>query len=75
MKYKACHQSFLTVSDNRWSCGRATFQGNLTIKTSKTSNPFHNNIVLETIYRAHTPKNEVFRSQDLMLPAERTCSN
>ena len=36
----------LTVSDNRWSCGRAIFQGNPAIKTSKTSSPLHNNIVL-----------------------------
>ena len=27
------------------------------------------------IVRAHTPKNEVFSSQYLMLPAERACSN
>ena len=27
------------------------------------------------ISRAHTPKNEVFSSQYLMLPAERACSN
>ena len=28
-----------------------------------------------SVSRAHTPKNEVFSSQYLMLPAERTCSN
>ena len=27
------------------------------------------------IGRAQTPKNEVFSSQDLMLPSERACSN
>ena len=39
----------LTMSDNRWSCGQAIFQGNPAIKTSKTSSPLHNNIVLEIL--------------------------
>ena len=33
MKYNAWHRSFLTVSDNRWSCGRAILQGNPASKT------------------------------------------
>ena len=40
---------FLTVNDNRWSCGRAIFQGNPASKTNKTSSPFHNNIALEML--------------------------
>ena len=39
----------LTVSDIRWSCGRAIFQGNPSIKTSKMSSPLHDNIVLEIL--------------------------
>ena len=53
MKYDASHRSFLTVSDNRWSCGRAIFQGNPASKTNKTSSPFHNNIVLEIFSAAN----------------------
>ena len=49
MKYKVWHRSLLTESDNRWSCGRAIFQGNPASKTNKTSSPFHNNIVLEIL--------------------------
>ena len=49
MKYEAWHGSFFTVSDNRWSCGRAIFQGNPASKTNKTSSPFHNNIVFGNI--------------------------
>ena len=49
MKYEAWHRSFFTVSDNRWSCGRAIFQGNPASKTNKTSSPFHNNIVFGDI--------------------------
>ena len=44
------HPSMVThrlQSDNRWSCGRAIFQGNPASKTNKTSSPFHNNIALE----------------------------
>ena len=41
--------SFLTVSDNRWSCGRFKFQENPASKMNKTSSPFHNNIVLEIL--------------------------
>ena len=37
------------MSDNRWSCGRAVFQGNPDSKTNKTSSPFHNSIVLEIL--------------------------
>ena len=40
---------FFTVSNNRWSCGRAIFQGNPASKTNKTSSPFHNNIVFGDI--------------------------
>ena len=49
VKYEAWRRSFLTVSDNRWSCGRAVFQGNPASKTNKTSSPFHDNIVLGDI--------------------------
>ena len=38
--------SSLTVSDNRWSCGRAIFQGN---PVNKTNSPFQNNIDLEIL--------------------------
>ena len=42
---------FFTVRDNRWSCGRAKFQGN---PASKMSSPFHNNIVLEILDHQQT---------------------
>ena len=34
------------MGDNRWSCDRAVFEGNL---ANKTNSPFHNNIVLEIL--------------------------
>ena len=37
------------MGDNRWSCDRAVFEGNLASKTNKTNSPFHNNIVLEIL--------------------------
>ena len=40
---------FLTVSDNKWSCGRGLFQGNRAIKTSKMSSLLDRNIVLEIL--------------------------
>ena len=45
---------FLTVNDNRWSCGRAIFHGNPASKTNKTSSPFHNNIVLKILDHQQT---------------------
>ena len=42
------------MSDNRWSCGRAVFQGNPASKTNKTSSPFHDNIVLEILDHKQT---------------------
>ena len=37
------------MSNNRWSCGRAIFQGNRAIKTGKMSSPFENNIAIRDI--------------------------
>ena len=44
-----CNIGVLTVSDIRWSCGRAIFQGNRVIKTSKTSSLLDHNIVSEIL--------------------------
>ena len=49
------------------------------ITVKNVASPMHHlkddNGTLITDSRAHTPKNEVFSSQYLMLPAERACSN
>ena len=48
VKYRA-RLGVLTVSDNKWSCGRTIFQGNRAIKTSKRSSLLGHNIVLEIL--------------------------
>ena len=51
-EFEAWHREILTVSDNRWSCGRAIFQGNPTIKTIKRV--VHFMIVLEILDHRQT---------------------
>ena len=58
---------FLTVSDNRWGCGRAKFQGNPASKTNKTSSPFHDNIVLEIL--DHKQTSNQFDTVDIYMPS------